>query len=352
MPHRPPARRPVTRRSCIGLLGIALLGSWLGTGARAASPAEVVEVKKIWAGGAHNAFTDLIWWQDRWWCTFRESAAHVGGDGVIRILVSQDGAAWDSAAALAEPGVDLRDPKFSVTPDGRLMLNCGGSIYEGKTLKGRRSRVMFSPDGRTWTAPQKILSEGEWCWRVTWHEGTAYSAVYRSTGPKSPSGSEWALVLYRSKDGLAWDLVKEIELKGRPNETTLRFTPEGEMIALVRREAEGMMGYVGRAKAPFTAWTWQTSNYRFGGQNFLRLPDGRWIVGTRDYTGTKTGSFAGARMILAELEPDGQLRPLVTLPSEGDASYPGLVWHDGQLAVSYYSSHEGRTSIYFARVKL
>ena len=36
----------------------------------------------------------------------------------------------------------------------------------------------------------------------------------------------------------------------------------------------------------------------------------------------------------------------------GDTSYPGLLWHDGVLWVSYYSSHEGKTSIYLARVKV
>jgi len=40
---------------------------------------------------------------------------------------------------------------------------------------------------------------------------------------------------------------------------------------------------------------------------------------------------------------------LLRLPSGGDTSYPGLVWHGGLLWVSYYSSHEGRASIYLAR---
>jgi len=38
----------------------------------------------------------------------------------------------------------------------------------------------------------------------------------------------------------------------------------------------------------------------------------------------------------------------VTLPSGGDTSYPGLLWHEERLWVSYYSSHEGKTSIYLA----
>jgi hypothetical protein len=45
------------------------------------------------------------------------------------------------------------------------------------------------------------------------------------------------------------------------------------------------------------------------------------------------------------------LQPVLTLPSGGDTSYPGLVWVEGQLWISYYSSHEKPTSIYLAKVK-
>ena len=314
--------------------------------------AEIVEVKKIWDHGKHNAFTDLIRWHDRWWCTFRESDAHVGGNGTIRVLTSADGASWASAALIAEAGIDLRDPKFSVMPSDKLMLNCGGSVYEGKTLAGKQSRVLFSTDGRNWSAPQRILHEGEWCWRVTWHDGVAYAAVYRATTPSSVPGPEWGLVIYRGTDGVKWEVLKEMEVKGRPNETTLRFEPNGEMIAMVRREAADTMGYIGRAAPPYGKWTWQVSNHRLGGPNFIRLPGGAWITGTRDYSNLKQGTKAGAKTILAELEKDGRLAPLATFPSAGDNSYPGLVWHDGLLWMSYYSSHEGKTSIYLARVKV
>ena len=254
-----------------------------------ATTVEVVENRKIWDAGAHNAFTDLVRWHDQWWCTFREADDHVGGDGAIRVLVSKDGTTWESAARMTEKDIDLRDPKLSVTPDGRLMINCGGSVYLGtKQLKGRRSRVLFSHDGRAWTAPQPVLKEGDWLWRVTWFGGTAYGAVYRSG--VVPGTDEWAESVYRSKDGLAWELVQDLPVKGRPNEMTLRFEADGEMLALVRREVDNFMGHIGRSKPPYTTWTWQETNHRFGGQNALRLPDGRWIVGTRDYT--KIPSFS------------------------------------------------------------
>ena len=340
--------RPASRWVLLGLL-------MLGTAARAlAVTAELVDNRKIWDAGAHNAFTDLIRWQERWWCTFRESEAHVGGDGAIRVITSTDGMKWESAALLTEKGVDLRDPKLTVMPDGRLMLNCGGSLYLGtKVLKGRQSRVLFSSNGRTWTAPQKILQEGDWLWRVTWHDGMAYGASYRSgLGGSTAPGPEWTLTLYRSKDGLKWERVKDLEVLGRPNETTLGFEPNGDMIALVRREAEGQMGYVGSAKPPYTRWTWKESNHRFGGQNFLRLQSGIWIVGTRDYTKVDAATKTGATTMIAELGADGTVQRLLNFKSGGDTSYPGLVWHDGLLWVSYYSSHEGKSAIYLAKLRI
>ena len=43
--------------------------------------------------------------------------------------------------------------------------------------------------------------------------------------------------------------------------------------------------------------------------------------------------------------------PVLTLPSGGDCSYPGLVWNEDLLWMSYYSSHDGKTSIYLARIR-
>jgi hypothetical protein len=38
--------------------------------------------------------------------------------------------------------------------------------------------------------------------------------------------------------------------------------------------------------------------------------------------------------------------------SGGDSSYAGLLWHNGLLWISYYSSHSGKTSIYLAKAKI
>lgn len=245
----------------------------LGVPVRAAdAPApQLMSVKKIWDAGKHNAFTDLVRFRDRWWCTFREADDHVGGDGKIRVLSSTDGERWESEALVEEKDVDLRDPKFSITPDNRLMIVAGGSVYLGtKELKGRQPRVLFSADGRTWTAPQRVLGEGDWLWRVTWHEGVAYGTSYDITD-RMRSGPEQAqmLKLYRSTDGVKWELIAPMEVSGFPNETTLRFLKSGELVALVRREAGSRMGWIGVSKPPFKRWTWHETEHRLGGPNFI-----------------------------------------------------------------------------------
>src|SRR3954469_24300980 len=100
--------------------------------AEAQSP-RLVSVQKIWDQGKHNAFTDLNRWRGKWYCVFREADAHVGGDGRPRVLESVDGKKWEPVGLVVEEGIDLRDPHLSITPDDRLMIVAGGSVYKGTT---------------------------------------------------------------------------------------------------------------------------------------------------------------------------------------------------------------------------
>lgn len=314
--------------------------------AQAGAP-EQVSLQKIWDQGRHNAFTDLIRFRGRFFCSFREADDHVGGDGKIRILVSRDGEKWDSAALLVEDGIDLRDPKLSITADKRLMVVAGGSVYQGgKKLLGRRPRVAFSRDGSQWTPPQKVLSDGEWLWRVTWHQGKAWGVSYNAM---VPDGQDWTLKLVSAPDGVQFSDVAHLKVPGRPNETTLRFLRDGTLMALVRREGTPQlrpMAWIGTSPAPYTEWTWKESNMQAGGPNFIELPNGELWAVTRDYR-------KGPKRVTSLCRMDRQsLTPLLSFPSGGDNSYGGLLWFKNLLWVSYYSGHEGKVSIYLAKVRL
>jgi len=314
---------------CVGLFILA--PSFAG----ADSP-EIVSIRKIWDAAAHNAFTDLCRFRDGWWCTFREAEEHGGGGGKVRVIRSDDGQAWRSAALLEDSGIDLRDPKLSVMPDGRLMLIMGGSRYEDGVYQSRAPRVAFSADGHDWTAPRKLLAEDHWLWRVTWHEGWAWSVSKLGEG-RDPRRA----MLYRSRDALDWEWVTEFRLPNNTwnaSETTLRFAADGELIALMRPH------WIGTSRQPYKQWTWTKLDQNIGGPNFLVLPNGRMWASARNYEGDVS-------TVLARMTRDSY-QPLLTLPSGGDCSYPGLVWHEELLWISYYSSHEGKSSIYLAKVRL
>ncbi len=301
-----------------------------------ASDPKIVSVRRIWDRGEHNAFTDLCRFRDRWWCTFREAKDHGPSIGKVRLIVSHDGDDWQAAALLEEDGVDLRDPKLSIMPDGRLMLIMGGSLYEGTHYRTRAPRVAFSKDGREWTQPKKLLAEDHWLWRATWHKGWAWSVSKLGEG-RNPRRA----MLYRSPNGIEWQWITEFHLPDNTwnaSETTLRFLRDDELVALVRPH------WIGTSKPPYKDWSWTKIKFNVGGPNFLLLGDGSlWAAGRRYGDRSTT--------VLARMTR-GSYDPVLTLPSGGDCSYPGMVWHDGLLWMSYYSSHEGKTSIYLAKIAI
>jgi len=295
-------------------------------------------VRPIWGpAGIHCAFTDLIRHQGRWLCTFREGGGHVSDTGTVRVIQSRDGERWESAALLEESGVDLRDPKLCTTPDGRLMLLMGGSIRENGKYVRRQCRASFSKDGVRWDPLVRVLDNNHWLWRVTWHKGVAYGVSYRGGGGLTEPR---AAHLWSGRDGIHYDLITELNLPGQ-SETTLRFDGD-EMIALAR---SGNRPSIGVARPPYKQWSWAPAGHGLGGPNFIAVPGRGWIAGSRYTPEEKKPRTALAVMTRTSY------KPVLTFESGGDTSYPGLVYHEGVLWVSFYSSHEGSTRIYLARVR-
>jgi hypothetical protein len=362
--RRPQVVGPVlNRRNLLARLGQGLVAGPLALAAcrslaagadsiEADGPApelELIATRRIWAGAPHNAFTGLTRHGGHWFCVFRESTGHIPGtDGAIRVLTSGDGRTWSSAAVVAEAGVDLRDPKIDVTPDGRLMILMGGSVWAGKNgqpdraFVRARSKVAFSTDGREWSVPRPVSVEGQWLWRVTWHKDTGFGFAYKLDAKES--GSEFTL--WKTTDGAAYERIADPKPppEVRPDETTVRFLPDGTMVALMRNEGKGSHAFLGTSRPPFTEWRWSDAGHAAQGPDFLVLADGRMIYAGRDYP-------SGARTVVGVMTTE-RVTPVLTLPSGGDTSYPGLVWHDGRLWVSYYASHESRTSIYLAEIRV
>ncbi len=312
---------------------------------------KVKSVEKIWDGAPHSAFTDLIEYKGNLLVCFRESDAHDGGkDGAIRILRKENNK-WNSIALLSCEGLDLRDPKLSIMPDGRLMLTLGGEIWrkenDQKKLASITSLVAFSNDGVNWSPLVDLKKDNEWIWRVTWNKGIGYGVAYHIT--PGDNTQPWTLSLVKTTDGVNYETITSLEVPDKPSEVTLRFLPGDTMVALARKSGTSL---IGTASAPYKDWKWEKAGSNVGGPNFVVLPNGKMMASGRLYfvyrDQGKVKEYA-AYTALGAMTPSSY-KPELILPSGDDNSYPGLVYKEGRLFVSYYSSHEGQSNIYFAEV--
>jgi hypothetical protein len=141
-----------------------------------ANTVKKIQVTKIWDEAPHSAFTSLVRFEGAFHCSFREGSDHVPGtDGKIRVIKSTDGKKWESIALMEKDKYDLRDPMLSVTPDRKIMLSIGGSIYdadERSKLLDQHPLVSFSnARGAAFSEPEKVSLHPpggkNWIWRVT-----------------------------------------------------------------------------------------------------------------------------------------------------------------------------------------
>jgi predicted GH43/DUF377 family glycosyl hydrolase len=295
---------------------------------------ELVSLKMIWNKAPHNAFTDLVRYNDKWYCTFREGEKHVGGDGRIRVIVSSDGETWESAALFEIEGIDLRDPKLSITPANKLMLHIGGSIYAGGKRTGFSPAVAFMDKAGIWSGLSEINIKDKWPWRPFWMGETAYCVAYDTVAS-----------LYRTDDGIRYEKIIGLEPHNFPNEAAFCKGPGDTLMLLLRRETGDRHAWTGRAVSPYTEWKWKDSNWSLGGPALINVP-GKGI-----FAGGRCTFDKMSRTVIGKITEHGFF-PLFILPSGGDCSYPGLVYHEGFLWVSYYSTHNNNTSIYLAKFRI
>lgn len=315
-------------------------------------------VQKIWGDGvSHCAFTSLIHYKGLYYCAFREGESHIfdkngKAEGKVRILSSEDGTNWKSVTLVGKEGIDFRDPKLSIMPDGRMLVSIGCSVYRNRVLEECIPHVMFTDDGKTFTTPEpaildkKMTSKRDWIWRITWHDGVGYGVSYNKAPEGDNNGNEVWLV--KTTDGKKYDVIAKLQIDGYPNEATVRFLPDGRMAIIMRREAGDTRGWWGTSSAPYTDWKWSKMGLRLGGPDFLVLDDNRILMSTRNYAvpgHAKTCIYTGNN--------NGVFEEAMVLPSGGDNSYPGMITVGDEVWVSYYSGHEGpNPSIYLAKIPM
>ncbi|MEZ6049370.1 MAG: hypothetical protein R3C11_28085 [Planctomycetaceae bacterium] len=228
---------------------IATLLILLMTSLVVASEPELISVEKIWDQGEHNAFTGYPFGFRTNSSSPFESADRMSVVfGKIRVLFSKDGDQWTSVALVEEAGVDLRDRNSRSTQAIDALQR---ALFNGtKILKSRRPRVSISQTMVLNGLLPENYGRGDWLWRVTWYDGVGYgSSRIQVPTEKKDRSHEKIASLYKTTDGRHYEKILTWDISGNPNETTLRFMPDGEMLALVRQEADDQKGWIGRAQS-------------------------------------------------------------------------------------------------------
>ena len=322
---------------------------------------EVMNVRRTFHNGEHNAFTDLVRYRGKFYLTFRScpDGHMVHPSASILILASEDARQWRKVHQFRVRHRDTRDPHFLVFQDKLLVYT--GTWYSGETtlprdeydLNKHLGYAAWSTDGERWHSP--IMLEGtfgHYIWRAAAFGGKAFLCGRRKTefdvrprgeGPKVES------IMLESDDGLIWrkrSVFQEIE----GDETAFLFQPKGEIIGIGRRGRRHAQ--LLRSEPPYSKWRRQELDRYIGGPLLVRWGD-RLVVGGRKSIGDRGPKTSMYWLV------NGKLKEFAELPSGGDTSYPGFIALSSNRAImSWYSSHEhdahGKrmTAIYMADLQI
>ena len=320
----------------------------------------VTNVRRIFYNGEHNAFTDLVKFNDQYYLTFRScpDGHMVHPTASVIILVSDDLKSWEQVHRFRVQKRDTRDPHFLVFRN-RLFVYTG-TWYSGETtlppakwdMNQHLGFAAWSDDGKNWTSPVMLEGTfGHYIWRAATYNGTAYLCGRRKTGFEMKARGEGTAVqsiMLESDDGLIWR-KRAVFQEERGDETAFQFLADGSILGIGRRARSN--AEILRSSPPWTDWKRTDLPFRIGGPLLVKWND-YWVVGGRKY------AAEGARTAMYWLVGD-ELRQFAELPSGGDTSYPGFLQLSSRQAfMTWYSSHEkdergqSITAIYGANLEI
>lgn len=319
---------------------------------------EIASVERAFSNGEHNAFTDLCFFREKYYLTFRScpDGHMVHPTSSIIILSSEDTRSWKKVFQFHVEKRDTRDPHFLIFKEKLFVFT--GTWYCGDEsprpgeydLNQQLGFAVWSRNGLDWNGPEMLEGTyGHYIWRAAALGDTAYLCGRRKhlfSESKDRNLIESAML--QSTDGLIWK-KKALFQEHNGDETAFLFEPGGSVLAVARRGREN--AELCCSQSPYRDWKRIDLGCYIGGPLLARWND-LLIVGGRKKT-TK-----GYKTVLFWLVNE-QLVQFAELPSNGDNSYPGfLQLGPKQALVSYYSSHEKDrkgnllTAIYLARLKI
>jgi hypothetical protein len=293
-------------------------------------------IKNIISNNKHNAFTDIISWNDSKYLAFRESLNHISHQSKILIFRSTNNENWENIHQFSLVDGDVRDPKFAVI-DGNLFIY----ILRNDNVAALPNSTYFSytNDGTNWAQLQRVYKEGWNFWRPkSFDMQTWYVAAYNHEKTKS--------ILLESQDGIFWKETSTIYNDRNHSEVEIEFTKIGNMICSIRKQgAFSSSTIIGFSEFPYQEWNFfQDKTIRLDGPRLFRIDESIYAIARSDFPikrgifHTVGGILNRKRTSLFQISESGLIKDLTDFPSAGDTSYAGITIFNENIFISYYSS--------------
>lgn len=296
----------------------------------------IVSNELIWQGNDYAAFTSLVFHKGYFYCAFRNANKHSdtkGVDcGVVQIIRSKEGDVWEDYMSFSETGFDLRDPQLSITPDNVLMLLTNKVQYKEDRVVSRQTCVSFIDDGSR--NPSLIPIEFDsvlvknWLWNIEWIKNKAYGFIYVPY-----------FAFVESQDGVHYRIINKFDIDDMPTEASV-IKKGRKKIAVVRRKTTALIGVCKNNR-----WEWFDTQQKVECPKLFKIRRRIYVLG-RYYGETK-------QLALFKLDAKKHVLDFILgIPCKLDCAYPGVVYKDKVIYISYYSGDGKNSDIYFAKVKL
>ena len=325
-----------------------------------------MEVTKqmVYSDGHHNAWTDLAFFQNRWYITFRSGWWHhrPGHRCVYTRSTDQTAGVWekprgvytlDALRRLGEGPTKLFvwDDKLWIV----VHLSEDENLDFAKTQEkppaegAGRPFLAHSPDGVVWSEFSPLLERNRYVWRVHEHDGWLYATVFDMSYTRRRS--TW---LMRSRDAVNWEEVA----KWHGHQTALVFSDDGTAYCTERVEEKDLYGpehplraieaghqnadTLRWSKPPYTQWESEELGFIIH-SSILEWADGRLVL-----SGVEYFSKPGRQTTFRVRNGDG-FGPPTVLYNQGDCGYPGMMKVPGrekEVLVSFYGGEDRLSKLY------
>lgn len=300
---------------------------------------ELVETKKVFGDGHHNAWTDLALFQNRWYVFFKSGWWHAqpGHRPVYARSTDLTAGEWEKPRGIA-PLDKLQlmgsgPAKFFVWREelwAVVHMAMQADPHIAAPL-GRASTsqafIMHSPDGLIWSEPQPIFERGVFLWRAQVRNGDLYAAVFEISYERNRD-----IWLLRSDDSVRWQEVA----RWYGSQPDLLFDDDGEAVSLGLSPRESgnfrNLDTLRWAHSPYTEWRTEELGFVVHSPVLARA-SGKLLM-----AGVEWLSEPGRQTTLRAYENGAFGDPLILYP-DGDCGYPGMIAvpeRDDEVLVVYY----------------